>query len=163
MGPVGSVIATGDSGRPAILVVACRSPEIVAVKFVEAGATQAEFVCGDGGRDFVAAEGGEEFADQRRTETMGELTVMFFIAARMRTRLGVGEIGASPAGLKPACATLRPASGPLGRECSPLPAHLSGFDRTLFAFARNATPLNDHSALVRPHGGAQVRPGAVLA
>lgn len=37
--------------------------------------------------------GGEEFADQRRTEPMGELTIMFFMAARMRERGGVGECG----------------------------------------------------------------------
>lgn len=44
----------------------------------------------------------------------------------------------SPAGLASASATLRPPSGPQGWECSPLLAHLSGFERTLFAFARNA-------------------------
>jgi hypothetical protein len=121
------------------LVVAGGGPEIVAVKFVEAGAAQAELVSGDDGGDFVPAEGREEFTDQRCPETMGELTVMFFIAARMRVPSGVGEFGVGPAGLKPASAPLRPASGPQGRACSPLRAHLSGFARTLFAFARNAT------------------------
>ena len=48
VGPVGGVIATGGSRRPAILVVAGGSPEIVAVKFVEAGAAQAEFIRGSG-------------------------------------------------------------------------------------------------------------------
>ena len=109
-----------------VLLVAGGGPEIIAVKFVEAGAAQAEFIRRAGRRDFGVAEGGEEFADPRRTETMGELTVMFFIAARMRARPGVGESSVGPAGLKPASAPLRPASGPLGRECSPLLATRPG-------------------------------------
>ena len=83
VGPVGSVIAPGGSGRPVFRAVACRRPEIGAVEFVEAGAAQAELVGGDDGGDFAAAEGGEEFADQRSPEAGGKLAIMFFIAARM--------------------------------------------------------------------------------
>ena len=46
---------------------------------------------------------------------------------------------ACPAGLPSVSATLRPPPGPQGRQCLPLRARLSGFARTLFAFARNAT------------------------
>ena len=89
----GRVIAARGAGRPELRRRARDGAEIIAVEFVEAGATQAELVGGGGGGDFVAAEGGEEFTDQRRTETMGELTIMFFKAARMRERSGVGERG----------------------------------------------------------------------
>ena len=95
--------------------------EVIGVEFVEAGAAEAEFFGGNGGGDFVAAESGEEFADQGSAETMSELTIMFFKAARMRVRRAVGERGPpAPAGLPSACATLRPPPGPQGRECSPL-------------------------------------------
>lgn len=94
-GPVGSVVAARGAGRPELRLLARECAEIIAVEFVEAGATQAELIGGDCGGDFVAAEGGEEFADQRRTETMGELTIMFFKAARMRERSAVGERGAA--------------------------------------------------------------------
>lgn len=81
--PGGSVITTGGSRPPAIRVVVGDAPEIVAVEFVEAGAAQAELVRGGESGDFVAAEGGEDFADQRSTQTVRELAIMFFIAARM--------------------------------------------------------------------------------
>jgi hypothetical protein len=44
---------------------------------------QSEFIGGSAGGDVVATEGGQDFADQRSTETMGKLAIMFFIAARM--------------------------------------------------------------------------------
>jgi hypothetical protein len=87
---------------------------------------------------------------------------------------GWRERAPAPAGLPSACATLRPPPGPQGRECSPLLAHLSGFARTLFAFARNATPImrmrlrrgrnaavfswpaNRRTGTGRPSGGARV-------
>jgi hypothetical protein len=109
------VIPTGGSRHPAILVVVGDAPEIVAVEFVEAGAAQAELVGRGESGNFVAAEGGEDFSDQRSTQKVRELAIMFFIAARMWARPRVGEFGVpGPAGLKPASATLRPASGPLG-------------------------------------------------
>jgi len=57
--------------------------QIIGIELVEAGAAQAEPVGGRAGGDVVAAEGGQDFADQRGSETMGELAIMFFIAARM--------------------------------------------------------------------------------
>ena len=81
--PVGSVITPGGSRHPAVLVVVCDAPQIIAVEFVEAGAAQAELVRSGEGGDFIAAESGEDFTDQRSTQTVRELTIMFFIAARM--------------------------------------------------------------------------------
>jgi hypothetical protein len=89
------VVATRGARRPAIPLLACDGAKIVAVEFVEAGAPEPELIGGGVRRDFVAAEGGEEFTDQRRTETMGELTIMFFMAARMREGSGLGEGDAS--------------------------------------------------------------------
>ncbi|MGH9580535.1 MAG: DUF4372 domain-containing protein, partial [Terriglobales bacterium] len=91
--------------------------QIVTVEFVAARAPEAELNCGHDAWDFAAPEGGEDFADQGSAEAVGERTIIFFMAARMVERRGLGEC----------------------RECSPLRARLSGFDRTLFAFARNAT------------------------
>ena len=76
------MVATRGTGRPAIPLLACDGAQIVAVEFVAAGAPEPELIGGGGGRYFVAAAGGEEFADQRRTEPMGELTIMFFKARR---------------------------------------------------------------------------------
>lgn len=53
--------------------------------------------------------------------------------------LAVEDARAGPAGLEEAGAKRRPTKGPQGRECPPLRTHLFGFERTLFAFARNAT------------------------
>ncbi len=83
VGPVRSVVAAGGAGRPAVLVVPGDGAQIIAVKFVEAGAAQAEFVCGGGAGEFRAPESGEDFTDQRSTEAGGKLAIMFFIAARM--------------------------------------------------------------------------------
>ena len=94
--PVRGVVAARGAGRPAILLVAGASPQIVGVEFVEASATQTELRCGRDGGDRATAEAGEHFADQRSTETVGELTIMFFIAARMAARGWFGE-GHAPA------------------------------------------------------------------
>ena len=94
-GPDGRVVAARGAGRPKLRLLARGGPEIIAVEFVEAGATQAEWVGGGRGGNFGAAEGGQEFTEQRRTETMGELAIMFLMAARMRERSGVGERGAA--------------------------------------------------------------------
>jgi hypothetical protein len=83
-GPDGRVIAARSAGRPERRLRARGGAEIIGVEFVEAGAAEAEFFGGDGGGDFVAAESGEEFADQWSAETVSELTIMFFKAARMR-------------------------------------------------------------------------------
>lgn len=64
-------------------MVVCEAAEIVAVKFVEAGATQAEFIRRGGSGEFLPPESGEDFTDQRSTQTARELAIMFFIAARM--------------------------------------------------------------------------------
>ena len=91
VGPVRGVVAARGARRPAVFVVAGDSAQIVAVEFVEASATEAEFICGRDGRDFVATEGGEDFADQRSAKTVGELKIIFFMAARMAARCGLGE------------------------------------------------------------------------
>ena len=91
VGPVRGVVAARSSRRPAVFVVAGNGAQIVAVEFVEASATEAEFICGRDGRDFVAPEGGENFADQRSAETVGELKIIFFMVARMTVPSGLGE------------------------------------------------------------------------
>jgi hypothetical protein len=78
-------------------VVTGDGAQIPAAEFVEARAAEAEFIGGRDAGDFVAAESGAHFANQGRTEAMGELTIMFFIAARMARRRGLGA-GRAPAG-----------------------------------------------------------------
>ena len=89
--PVRRVVATGGGRRPAILVVAGDGAQIIAIELVEASAAQAELIGGDHGRDFGAPKGGEDFADQGNAEAVGELAIMFFIAARMAQPLRFDE------------------------------------------------------------------------
>ena len=139
--PVRGVIPTGGTGLPASGLPEGRRAEIVGVEFVEASATEAELFGHGRGGDFRAPESGKNFADQRRAETMGKLAKMFFISHTMavsdeQTKLPLLQPCGPSVGLRYAPASSRPA----GLECSPLLARLSGFARTLFAFARNATP-----------------------
>lgn len=85
------MVATRGAGRPAIRLLVGDGAQIVAVEFVKARAPEPELIGGGVRRDLVAAEGGEQFADQGCSETMGELTIMFFMAARMPERSGLGE------------------------------------------------------------------------
>ena len=89
--PVRGVVAARGAGRPAVLLVAGGSAQIIGVEFVEASATQTELRGGRDRRDCAVPEGGEHGADQRSAETVGELTRMFFIAARMAPRSKLGE------------------------------------------------------------------------
>ena len=92
--PVGGMIAAGGAGRPLLLLVVGEGAEIVAADLVEAGAAAAGLLGGGGGGDLVAAEGGEDFTDQWGSEAVGELAVVFFMAARMAEWSGPGERGA---------------------------------------------------------------------
>ena len=138
--PVRGVIAAGGTRSPVLGRVTGDGAQVVTVEFVEARAAAAEFGGGADGGDFVAAEGGEDFADQGRPEAMGELTIMFFIAARMVGKRGLGEWRASAlrAFRRPPLRSglLQARRAESVRLCS---QRLSGFARTLFAFARNAT------------------------
>ena len=82
-GPVGGMIAAGGAWRPEFPTGVGGSVEVVAVQLIESGAAQAEFFGGSSGGDFVAAKGGEDFTDQRSSEAMDELAIVFFIAASM--------------------------------------------------------------------------------
>ena len=83
MGPVGSVVAAGGGGRPVVLLMPRGRAEVIGIELVEARATQAEFIGGGAGGNVGVAESRQDFADQRGTETMGELAVMFFTAAKL--------------------------------------------------------------------------------
>ena len=138
-----------------------RGTEIVSIEFIEAGSPQSEFFGGNGGGQFFAPQGRQHLADQRRAETMGKLAIMFFINAQNGiSPRSYRTDSSSPAGLPSAFATLKPPPGPQGWKCSPLLAHLSGFERTLFAFARRATgasfllPVPSYCPLARRWRGA---------
>ena len=89
--PVRGVVAAGGSRGPAVLVVTGHRAQIIAIEFIEARAPEAEFICGRDGGEFAAPEGGEDCTDQRSAEAVGELAIMFFIAARMAVPPGAGE------------------------------------------------------------------------
>ena len=93
MGPVRSVVAAGSGGSPVVLVMPRDRAQIIGIELVETCATQAELVGGSAGGDVVAAEGGQDFADQRSTETMGKLAIMFFMAARRPQPAALDERG----------------------------------------------------------------------
>jgi len=66
-----------------ILLVTCRRAEIVGIKPVETRAAHDESAGRQGGREFLSAKGREHFADQRCSQTMRKLTIVFFIGASM--------------------------------------------------------------------------------
>ena len=138
--PIWSMIPTRCTGLPTInLAAGCRT-QIVGIEFIEAGASKAKLFGGGGSGDTARPQGRENLTYQRSAKTMGKLPIMFFIGRRMsQCRQFTNQDGASPAGLPSAFATLWPPPGPPGWRCSPLLAHLFGFDRTLFAFACRAT------------------------
>src|SRR6185312_17129301 len=115
------------------------SPQIIGVKLVEARAPQVQLLSGVSGGQFITTKSGKDFTDQRSAQTVRELAIVFFITAKMCQ---------SEANDQPPAPALRAFRRPPLRsgllqarragECSPLLAHLSGFERTLFAFARNA-------------------------
>jgi len=76
-GPVGGVIAAGDARRPVLLLVMGAGAEIIGLEFVEATATEVKFTGSGAGREESGAELGQDETDQRRGQTMRELT--FFI------------------------------------------------------------------------------------
>jgi len=93
VGPDRRVVPAGNARRPTVLVVMRGGTEIIGIQFVEASATQAEFIRGGAGRDLVAAESSQDFADQGRAEAVGKLAVMLFIARRMDERREPDERG----------------------------------------------------------------------
>jgi len=82
--PVGRVIAARVAGSPERFLMSGGITEVAGIKFVETGATQSELFCGGGGGEFAAPKGGQDFTDQWCTQTVWKLTIMFFIAAKMR-------------------------------------------------------------------------------
>ena len=77
------MIATRMARSPGLSVSSGGGVQVVGVEFVESGASQVEFLCGGGSRQFATAKSSENFTDQRRAQTVRKLTVMFFIAAKM--------------------------------------------------------------------------------
>ena len=57
--------------------------EIIGVELVKARASDFERLGGRRGREIVRAKGGKDFADERGTETMGELLIVFFTVRTM--------------------------------------------------------------------------------
>ena len=93
-GPVSGMIAAGGAWRPEFQTGVGGGVEVVAVQLIESGAAQAEFFGGRSGGDLVAAKGGEDFTDQRSSEAMDKLAIVFFIAASMAEWSRFGERGA---------------------------------------------------------------------
>ena len=83
-GPAGSMIAARMAWSPGLSAALGGGTEVVGVKFVKSGASQVEFIGGGGGRQFATAKSGENFTNQRCAQTVRQLTIMFFIAAKMR-------------------------------------------------------------------------------
>ena len=84
--PVRRVIATRMTGSPAVLLIPGSGTKVIGIELVETGATQSEFFCGDRAEQFAAPKGGQDFTDQRIAQSVRELTIMFFIAAKMGQR-----------------------------------------------------------------------------
>jgi hypothetical protein len=79
-GPRRLMIATGESGRPGLSAVGGAGPEVLAVKFIEAGTAQPQFAGGGAGTDLAVAITVEKMTDERRGQTFDQL--LFFIGPR---------------------------------------------------------------------------------
>jgi len=93
-GPVRGVIAARNTWEPGLVVVAGDSAKISGIKFVKTGAAQFECLSSGSGRNFATAEGGHDFTDQRSTQTVKELAIMFFIARKMAESRALDQCGA---------------------------------------------------------------------
>ena len=133
------MVTTRMAWTPEVWLVFGSSPQIISIKLVEPSAPQVQLFSGGSGGQFIASKSSQDFTNQRRAQTVRKLAIMFFIATKMgQSKSNDQRGGSSFAGLPSASATLRPPPGPQSWRCSPLLAHLSGFERTPFAFARNA-------------------------
>lgn len=84
--PVRRVIAARTPRSPAVMLMPGSGTEVIGIELVETGATQPEFFGGDRGGQFAAPKGGQDLTDQRCAQPVRKLTIMFFIAAKMRER-----------------------------------------------------------------------------
>lgn len=109
VGPSGAVVATGETGRPALGLALGTGAQVTGAQLVETADTDAQFG-GDRCRRKVAATGlGEEVADQWRGDAVGELE--FFMARKMAGR-GILRFETAPAqGRATTCVMARPAVG----------------------------------------------------
>ena len=83
-GPGRGMVAARGARHPGKLAAGGAGAQIVGVEFIEASAPEAEFGGGGYGTDLPGTKGREHLADKGRSETVDELLVMFFIAARIR-------------------------------------------------------------------------------
>jgi len=89
--PRRGMIAARGAWQPDALAALGAGAQIIGVEFVEASAAQAEFRrCGYPAK-FVPAKGGKDFPNERRSEAVNELLIVFFIASTMRPRSRRGE------------------------------------------------------------------------
>lgn len=72
-GPLGLMIAAGNSGRPDGSLALCMSPQVLAVELVETWARQAQFPGSFVGGKFTVAMTCQEMADDRGWESFNEL------------------------------------------------------------------------------------------
>jgi len=140
LGPVWGMIAARMAWGPEVLLMSGSSTQVIGIKFVEAGSTYSEFFGGNSAGQFAVPKGGENFTNQRCAQPVRKLAIMFFIAANICEWQPNNEppIPALRAFCRPSLRSGLPQARRAGK-CPPLLAHLSGFERTLFAFARNAT------------------------
>jgi hypothetical protein len=85
--PGGMMISAGDAGRPGVGLALGAGPEVIGVKFVEAGMRQSQFGGGADGAEVSSAEAVEDVTDEWRRQTFAELK--FFIAARITEGRGI--------------------------------------------------------------------------
>ena len=72
-GPLGRVVAAGQTGGPCLSVARGAGSEVICVEFVETGLGQSQFDGGGAGADLAGAVTVEEMADERCRQTMDQL------------------------------------------------------------------------------------------
>jgi hypothetical protein len=73
------MIAAGESGGPGLRVAGCTSPEILGIKFVEAGTGQSQFAGGSARTNLANAITMKQMTNERSGQSFDQL--LFFIGA----------------------------------------------------------------------------------
>ena len=164
--PIGSMITTRMAGSPEVLLIFGSGPQVIGIKLVEPSAAQVQFLSGGSGGQLITAKSSEDFTDQRCAQTVRELAIVFFIAAKMcqsesndqrvtpalrafrRPPLRSGLLQARRAGGVRLCSHTCPG---LNAHCSPLLAtQQSKLGKAINYLHRKRSTINFYGSLVAP-------------
>jgi hypothetical protein len=134
------MVAARSAWDPRTLAACDTGAQIIGIELVEACAPDAQLRRGGGGRQLLGAKGCEDLTDERRSEPVNELLIVFFMARKRPQTRSDGEAHPRATLLRRPSATLRSAYAASARGVFTFARKLlSTFARKVFTFARNAT------------------------